>query len=413
MTTTRSRRFRLTMFASLYFVQGAALAYFRNFHKPYLSGFGVDPDVIGLLSSILLVPFILKIFIGMLSDRVNLAGMGHRKPYMVLGLLLAALAFGAAGYVLPDQHFLPFAVLIVLGSFSVTLFDSTTDGLALDTTPRRDQGTVQGVMVGGRALGIIILSLVFGALVPAEGFRVVFLIIAVSMLIPLIWVLRVREPAERDEWQRFQWAAFSALTQPRFLFFAAYAILYSFVSFGIDGLVTLFMSQRFGAPELLIGQYGSLRGLGAVIGAVGGGFLIDRIGRRGSAYGALVAISLGGLLFALTARVEMVLLVGLLWGVAWAFQETIFIALAMDLSDSRIAASMFALMMAFSNIGTAAGEGIATGLTDNLSFAQVFMILAAANVVVIPVLWGLFKVAPQVAARPVEEEESLAPVIVG
>ena len=44
------------MFASLYFVQGAALAYFRNFHKPYLSRFGIDPDVIGLLSSILLVP---------------------------------------------------------------------------------------------------------------------------------------------------------------------------------------------------------------------------------------------------------------------------------------------------------------------------------------------------------------------
>jgi PAT family beta-lactamase induction signal transducer AmpG len=237
MSVSGSRRFRLTMFASLYFVQGAALAYFRNFHKPYLSGFGVDPDVIGLLSSILLVPFVLKIFIGMLSDRVNLAGMGHRKPYMLVGLLLAALAFGAAGYVLPDRFFLAFAALIVLGSFSVTLFDSTTDGLALDTTPRAEQGAVQGVMVGGRALGIIILSLVFGSLVPTQGFRVVFLIIAGIMLIPLAWVLRVREPAERDDSRRFHWAAFGALTQPRFLLFAAYAVFYSFVSFGIDGLV--------------------------------------------------------------------------------------------------------------------------------------------------------------------------------
>jgi hypothetical protein len=35
------------------------------------------------------------------------------------------------------------------------------------------------------------------------------------------------------------------------------------------------------------------------------------------------------------------------------------LALAMDLADTRIAASMFDLMMAFSNIGAAVGEGIA------------------------------------------------------
>ena len=60
------------MFGLTYFVQGSALAYFRNFQKPYLDSLGVDADVIGLLTSILLLLFILKIFIGMLSDRVNL-----------------------------------------------------------------------------------------------------------------------------------------------------------------------------------------------------------------------------------------------------------------------------------------------------------------------------------------------------
>ena len=92
MTSSHSRSFRLSMFGMLYVVQGAGLAYFRNFQKPYLDGLHIDPDVIGLLSSILLLPFILKIFIGMLSDRVNLAGLGHRRPYMALGLILAALS---------------------------------------------------------------------------------------------------------------------------------------------------------------------------------------------------------------------------------------------------------------------------------------------------------------------------------
>ncbi|MCA9978642.1 MAG: MFS transporter, partial [Anaerolineales bacterium] len=382
---------RLILFAMLYFVQGSALAYFRNFQKPYLDSFGIDADLIGLLTTILLLPFILKIFIGMLSDRVSLFGHGHRKPYIVLGLLLAVVAFTAVSFVSPDQNFTLFAILITLGSFSVALFDSTTDGLAIDSTPSAEYGTVQGTMVGGRALGFIILSLIFGLLVQSQGYRIVFLIIAASMLLPLLWVLRVQEPPQRDNSQTFNWHAFAALKQSRFLIFAAYAIIYSIVSFGVDGLVTFFMSQSLGASDAIIGQYGALRGIGAAVGAVGGGLLVDRLGHKRSALVAVVAISIGAALLGLTKGIGLVLALGVVWGIAWGFQETIFVALAMDLSDTRIAASMFAIMMALSNLGTAVGEGIATGLTDNIGFSPVFWLLAALNIVLFPILWGLFK----------------------
>lgn len=396
-----SRWFRLSMFGLLYFVQGAALAYFRNFQKPYLDGLHVDPDVIGLLTTILLLPFVLKILIGMLSDRVNLLGWGHRKPYMLLGLLLAALSFAAAGFVLPEANFGLFALLVVTGSFSVTLFDSTTDGLAIDTTPPKDHGTVQGTMVGGRAAGIIILSLVFGELSQGQGYRSIFWIIGASMLLPLFWVWRVREPAQRPQGQSFQWSAFKSLGRPRFLVFAAYAVVYSLVSFGVDGLITYYMSSQLGAGDM-IGRYGAFRGIGAVIGAVGGGFLVDRLGRRRSAYGAVLLISVGAILIGATSSAGVLVGLGLLWGLVWAFQETIFVALAMDLSDGRIAASMFAIMMAISNLGTAITEGVSTGLTDNIGFAAVFWLLAGLNVLCFPILWGLFKTAPELANRSPE-----------
>jgi PAT family beta-lactamase induction signal transducer AmpG len=85
---------------------------------------------------------------------------------------------------------------------------------------------------------------------------------------------------------------------------------------------------------------------------------------------------------------------GVLWGIAWGFQETVFVALAMDLSEARIAASMFAIMMALSNLGTAVGEGLATSLTDNIGFSAVFLSLAAFNAIPFLVLWMLFKKAP-------------------
>jgi PAT family beta-lactamase induction signal transducer AmpG len=388
------------MFALLYFVQGAALAYFTNFQKPYLDSFGIDADVIGLLTSILLLPFILKIFIGMVSDRVSLFGAGHRKPYMLLGLALATLAFGATAFVLPSRSFTLFAALILLGSFSVTLFDSTTDGLAIDITPHDQHGIVQGAMVGGRAVGLILLSLVFGWLAgQGGGYSAVFLIIAASMLIPLLMVLLIREPAERSASQTFDWRAFGALARPRFLLFAAYAILYSIASFGVNGLITYHMSKTFAAPDTLIGVYGAIRGVGAAVGALGAGMFIDRIGRRVSAYGALAAISIFAALIGLAPSLNLVIGLGVVWGLAWGFQETVFVALAMDLSDARIAASMFAIMMALSNLGTAVGEGVATSLTDNIGFAGVFLALAAFNLITFPALWGLFRAAPDITAR--------------
>jgi len=394
MRTSHSQNFRFAMFGLLYFVQGSALAYFRNFQKPYLDSLNIDADVIGLLTSILLFPFILKIFIGMLSDRVNLFRLGHRKPYMIIGLVLASIAFACAGFVLPDTRFSLFAVLIVCGSFSVALFDSTSDGLAIDITPIEQQGRVQGTMVGGRAMGFIILSLVFGTLAQTQGYRVVFLTIALIMLIPLIWVVRVREPEERNEDRRFQWTAFKSITSSRFLIFGVFAIVYSIVSFGVDGLVTYFMSEVFNASETVIGQYGAFRGLGAVLGAIVGGILLDRVSRKKSAFWAILMISVGAILIGASPGLGMLLVLGVIWGFAWGFQETVFVALAMDLSEARIAASMFAIMMALSNLGTAVGEGLATSLTDDMGFSPVFWSLAAFNIITFFVLWLLFKKAP-------------------
>ncbi len=35
-----------------------------------------------------MIPFVIKIFLGMLSDKVNLFGLGHRRPYIMIGLLI-------------------------------------------------------------------------------------------------------------------------------------------------------------------------------------------------------------------------------------------------------------------------------------------------------------------------------------
>jgi len=381
-----------SLFGLLYFVQGAALAYINNFQKPYLDSLSIDAGRIGLLTSILLLPFILKILIGMLSDKVSLFRLGHRKPYIMTGLILGAVAFLMASRVLPDRNFLLFSVLILMASFSVALFDTCTDGFAIEITPEKNYGRVQSIMISGKAVGFIILSLIFGYLVQRSSYSAIFIIIGLLMMIPLVFALFASDPEKIRAENQFEWKAFSLILKPVFLVFALYAIFYSIVSFGVDGLITYYMSNDLMAQEKAIGQYGALRGIGAVLGAIVGGVSLDRLGYKRIAYTAIFVVSTTACIMGITSSVTMVLSFAVLWGFAWGSQEAVFFSLAMSLTDVRIAASMFAIMVALSNLGTAITNGVGTALTAKIGFHAIFFILAGFNLINIILLYLCFRI---------------------
>ncbi len=403
MITEKSRTFRLTMFGMLYFVQGIIVAFTGNFAKPYLNTFDIDADLIGLLFTLLLVPFIFKVFYGMLSDRVNLFGKGHRIPYIILALILSMVGILAAGFVNPGENYTLFLTLIVLAAFAVALFDTTADALAVDTTPLAEQGRVQSVMTSGRAAGIIVMSLLIGWIATAFGYLWVFIIIAILMALPLFWVLQVKEPPRNPSGESsFEWGAFKALGKPSYLIFALYGII-SWVAYqGIEGIVTFYMSDQLNAVETQIGTYGSLKGIGMVIGALGTSLLIARVGRRNTAFIIAGLVSIGGVAFSFAGSITAVLTLAIFWGMILGLHWTLYMVLAMSRTNARIAGSMFAISMAVSNIGQAAGDGIATGLTDNIGFVNVFRVVALFNLIVFPLLAVVFRTAPKVEDEMVE-----------
>lgn len=390
-----SKPYRLSLFGILYFVQGLISAFTINFAKPYLDSYGVDPDLIGTMSSLLLLPFILKVFYGMISDRFNLFGLGHRLPYIVIALVVAAAAILGAGFVRPDLYFWGFAGLIISASFAVSLFDTTTDALAVDITPVEEQGLVQSVMNSGRAVGIVVMAVAIGFIAQTFGWLPVYFILAGSLLLPLVWILRLREPKTGSVQGEFDWGAFKALLKPSYLVFAAYSIIIWFAFQGADGLITLYMRQAFDASDGQIGIYGSIRGAGMVAGSFLTAILVSRIGRQATTYLIMFLVTGGALVLSRSGTLAFVLGFGVIWGVIAGLTWTIHTVLSMTRADPRIAGSMFAVSMAFANIGWALGDGVSTGLTDNIGFSNVFMLLAGINVLTLPFIWLMFKMAPK------------------
>ena len=389
----RHKVLRYLTFGSLYFTQGTILGFFAALNALYLLANGLTMTDVGIFGFIALLPFILKIGLGILSDRVNLFGMGHRKPYILIGLAVQLLCLIAAPFIDPGQHFWGYVAMAFTLQMGMALYDTCTDGLALDTTPQEEQSTIQGFMVGGRALGTIVASSAVGILAENVSWLAVFWTLAALTLLPVPLVLIIKEEARSVE-KRFNWQAFKAFDGKTFLA-AGLGLMMFLVILGVNQLVNPFLEQQFSISLSTAGLITSLWGLGVVGGSLVGGWLLRRYPLKKGLGAAVILLSLAVLALALLVAPQfgLSLAIGLVVfvGVAYGAYQTEYFAVAMRLVDPRIAASMYAILMAFTNVGQGIGMYLSGALTDALGFQAALLVLLGINILLLPFIQVVFK----------------------
>jgi len=382
---------RLALFGAIYFVEGAVLTYFSTFNVLYLRTFDLSFTRIGIVGGITLIPFVLKIFIGLLSDRVNVFGLGYRKPFIVVGLLVQSLAFLVFPLIDPAGQFVPFVAVCLLAALGMSTYDTCTDGFSIDVTPEEERGIVQGIMVGGRALGAVVVAAVIGALSQAGRWPAVFLGIGALGLLAIPLALLVREPRDRPPERAFSVKAFRSLFDWGFVLFLLLGLVYPLALWSANGMTGAFLNEEMGVMLGLVGLYTSVFGIGTIGGGAIGGPLTDRIGRRASLVVALLLTSGTVLGLALLPSAGIGWIVVFFFGVAFGYYETVYMTMGMDFADPRIAAFMFAFVMAVGNVGIGLGQPLSGALVDRFGFRWMFAILAALNLLTLPLIPLIFR----------------------
>ena len=378
---------RYTMFSSLYFSQGTVFAYFTSLNALYFLSKGLSMADVGIFGAIALIPFVIKIFLGMLSDRVNLFGLGHRKPYILIGLVIQALCLVLAPFIDLAGSYWFFVANAFILQLGMALYDTCTDGLALDTTPEEEQGTIQGFMVGGRAAGVVLTASVLGWLAQQVSWNAVFWLLAVLTLIPVPLVLSLKEQ-DRPRDQKFDWGAFAAFNQKPVIILGIAGLLFFLVIAGANQNVNPFLESEFGISLQRAGLYTTLWGLGVVLGGLLGGRLIARLGQESSTRMALFFSFFSILALAIIPGPGFAWPIVAVFGLSYGTYQTVYFALAMKYTDQRIAASMFSIFMALTNIGQGVGFAIAGGLANApaVGFRWAFVILTLFNLAALPLL---------------------------
>lgn len=389
----QNKTLRYLMFGSLYFTQGTILGYFASLNALYLQSRGLTLTDIGIFGAIALIPFVIKIFLGMLSDKVNLFGKGHRIPYIYIGLAVQFLLLIFVPFVNPKQYYWGFVAMAFFLQLGMALYDTCTDGLALDTAPEEEHGRIQAWMVGGRAVGTVVAASAVGILADKVSWQAVFWSLAALTLLPALFLFGVKEP-EKDTEARFDWSAFKAFKRWQVNAVGIAGLLVFLVIVGANQLVNPFLVETFKISLTQAGMITSLWGIGIVIGSFIGSGLIKKVGDRIATYImlAMVAISLVLVATLTSTQLGLNLAVALvvLYGVAYGTAQTITFALCMGVTDTRIAASMFAILMAFTNVGQGIGLAMGGALSDLAGFNWTFVAFAAVCILVLPFLPAIF-----------------------
>ncbi len=243
---------------------------------------GIDLSVIGLFALVGL-PYTLKFLWAPLLDRFTLPWLGRRRGWLlsIQFALMAAIAW--LGFSNPLEN--PWLVAII--AFFVTFFSASQD-IVVDAYRREDLndeelGLGSSLYVNGYRLGMLLAG--SGGLILADlfSFRIVYLLLAVTMLVGVMTTLLAREPQIAPGTPR---TLRDAVVEPFRDYFSrpeALLILLFILFYKVGDSMAAAMTTPFylemGFSNTEIGSVAKLFGFWAtIIGGLAGGLVILRVG---------------------------------------------------------------------------------------------------------------------------------------
>ena len=382
LTLSGNRGRRTLLLCLLYFCQGFPWGFATIALLATLSAAGHDKAETATVTALAILPWTFKFFFGPLIDSVRMPSLGLRRPWIAIAQFFMAvtlLAAATSGAMESDTTLAYLAWVFFVHNCFAALQDVSTDALAVDLLDDSERGRVNGFMWGSKLFGVAVGGAGMATVIAWTSlYTAVLLQAGMTLLVLALVIAWLERPGER----RFPWSdgqpqpgpsagAFGPLVTARELMRAlstrttaalvAVAGTYVIVEGLYDPLTVEFFVQDLGwAADRFARAQGTWGVTGELLGALLGGYLCDRLGRRRVAAAGLVMMMVTLLSFGLTAGswhepgYPHVLLLPAFKGTL-AFTTVSFFSLFMKVSWTRAAATQFTLYMAMGNLGYAIG----------------------------------------------------------
>lgn len=283
---TRTTVGRFTLLGTLYFAQGLPFGFFGQAIPVILRSAGVSLSKIGF-TSLLTLPWALKFLWAPYVDRAFAPSLGRRRTW-ILAMQIAGMVVLAAVALIPGMGAVRMlmAATFVLNLIAATQ-DIATDGFAVELLPPTERGFANGLQVAAYRIGMVVGGGALLAVYADVGHADVFAIMAGLTALATIPVLASREPPTLTASSLTTSTVREHLNRaPHFLRLPgawriiALVVVYKFGEAAAQGMLRPFLVDHHMTVKQIAFIAGSIGSLGGMAGALLGGLLVGKIGRK-------------------------------------------------------------------------------------------------------------------------------------
>ncbi len=346
------------LFGAIYFIQGIGEPTEGLIAQPVrslLTKWGQTTGEITAFMALISLPWSIKPLYGLISDFLPIFG-SRRRSYLILTTALTVLGLGYLYFVPPQPGAVAVLLwLLVVPTVGVAFSDVVADALMVERgQPLGLTGRLQSVQWAAMYAAMILAGSVGGWLSQHHREEVGFLICAVATAVSLVLaVLWVREPrvARSTETMHDTAAALGrAARTPAVLVAAAFLFLWNFNPFS-SSVQYVYLVRDMGFSDQFYGNMTSLFAAGAMGGSLAYGFYCRRVSFNWLIHLSIVTGVLSTLAYwGLTGTWSAVVITALS-GVTYMTGNLIQLDLAARICPPKAAGTVFALLMAVSNLG--------------------------------------------------------------
>jgi len=390
------KNYYMAIFSTNYLFQGINQSLFAVIIPIYLIQFiGVmDTAALAFLGSLIGLPWIFKIFYGILGDKIGSKRLGRRRPW-IIGMVSFSgvmwIILGTPNLFTAENAITVFSIMGLLIFIGVAFGDTIIDGLILDIVPKEKLGRTSGFNWGMRSVGAIAGGPLFALLIFAGVLEVpmLFIIIGILTILCAFSILFVKEPKEYPEakvlsnlkemfnnkrdFKTYGFSLFAAIVDSVVILYVSIFILIQMGLLISDGTI---VSLPTDDPEIYLVNsiIAAIIAVGIIIGAIVGGQVADRKTRKLSVYIAYVLTTISLLLMLIPTMWPILLVFSTIVGLAVGWRHSSYAAVVTEISKlhPEMDSTYYSLCNAFANLGGILGLSL-TGVVLNLTASYLFV----------------------------------------
>jgi MFS family permease len=372
-----SRNAKITLLIALYLAQGLPFGFFTLALPVLLRDAGFSLKAISALS-LLSLPWALKFLWAPYLDH-----RGTRRQWLLLLQLASVIAAIVLTQVDLDSGYLALIVAAFAFNFIAASQDVVTDGLAVRLLDTHERGLANAVQVGAYRLGMILGGGVLLWVFAKTNWPVMFTCMAVLLALTVLPVLFLREPpraaaASQPSTSQLAIAWLQRLLMPGMLGVIGLIFCYRFGDQMISTLLGPFLRDQGLSKETIAIMKGTVGSATSLLGAVLGGWLAFRTGRRTALLVSGVA-QVGTFILYVTAAfgfggVDLLWTATIAEGVISTMATVALFTLMMDASDPVHAGTDYTLFASVVVVVGSLANFCAAALADTFGYAPTFTI---------------------------------------